>query len=236
VVTVNNPDFPITLGQDRESVPSICANAPASVTTPINTISRPDYETNAKAVAGVARALATGNAEDPGVPLGQEYLYIVPDGGGVPTDVLLGQVTTRVTVTKPCPTAMIVAVLAAPYLVVNVFARFWAKAGTLPVVVAANIRAALAARFALYQADGVTPNPLVDWGYNIKGSDGLPLGLLALSDPFTVVDTAPGVLRLGSAAADFTLNGVHADLAQARNQFPKLGTVTLINGATGASV
>jgi hypothetical protein len=160
-------------------------------------------------------------------------LTIVPAGGGTPSTILKAAVLTGVTVTRPGPTSFSVSVLVPLYLVANIYARLWIRAGYSPTAVATAIRAALIDWFAPNEDDG-TPNLNVDFGYYRKDENGVPSNILALSDIVDVVRDTTGVLRLGTALADFTLNGVHADLTIGLREFPAVGTVILQNGATGA--
>ncbi len=66
----------------------------------------------------------------------------------------------------------------------------------------------------------------------IQDEDGNINGLLAFSDIFDVVKDSTGVRRLSPVDGDFTLNGDHADITLSRKEFPRLGTVTLVDGDT----
>ena len=78
-----------------------------------------------------------------------------------------------------------------------------------------------------------TPNPLVDFGFNIKDAEGNPVGEIAWSDLFNVIRDTPGVRKMGDARLDLTLNGLPADVRLNVREFPVLRTVTLTNGDTG---
>ncbi len=90
------------------------------------------------------------------------------------------------------------------------------------------------AMFRVSEPDG-TPNPLVDFGFNIKDAEGNPVGEIAWSDVFNVIRDTPGVRKIGDARLDLKLNGLPADVRLNVREFPVLGTVTLVNGDTGGA-
>ena len=93
-----------------------------------------------------------------------------------------------------------------------------------------RIRANLAAMFRVSEPDG-TPNPRIDFGFNIRDADGNPAGEVAWSDVLNVVRDTVGVRKV---ADDFTLNGLPGDVALKVRELPALGTITIVNGDTGA--
>jgi len=231
VVSVTNP-LAADGGEERESVEAMRLLIPASVRAQTRCISREDFEIAALLVPGVGRALMLSAIEDVGIPENRGWLYIVPPAGGVPATVLKAAVLVAVTVTRPGPTSFETSVLDPVYLTINVYARVWCRQGYTAATVGASIRAALIAWFLPNETDG-TPNTTVDFGWNMKDVNGDPANLLAWSDIFDVVKDTVGVLRMGAALADFTLNGSHDNVAIDIEEFPKLGTVTLVDGATG---
>ena len=90
----------------------------------------------------------------------------------------------------------------------------------------------LTAMFRVSEADG-TPNPLVDFGFNVKDADGNPAGEVAWSDVFNVIRDTEGVRKIGDLHGDLNLTGLPADVKLAIEEFPVLGTITLTNGDTG---
>jgi hypothetical protein len=233
-VTVTNV-VAIDNGADRQAIAVIQALAPESLRTLTRTVSREDFEINAKQVTGVTRALMMTSNEDPGIDENEGYLYIVPTGGGTPSAALKTAVHVMVTVTKPCMTGFLVSEIDPVYLTVNIVARVWLANGHTAATVRTAIQAALTAWFAMTNSDG-TVNANVDFGFNMKNEDGDPANEIAWSTLFDVVRDVAGVRKVGYADTDFTLNDLHRDLSIATNQFPILGTVTLLNGATGAAL
>jgi hypothetical protein len=249
-VTVTNVEN-ASGGIDRQSNAEIQLLAPASLRVLERTVAREDFEINALKIPGVARALMTTSNEDAGVPENTGILYVVPAGGGVPSqalkDSVKGQFISTPTHTAPFPSTLtfIVRVQDPLYLVVDVQAVVWFSPGLSPAVGAARIRTALASFFALTTIDPVSgetiPNTQIDFGANYKDADGNPLGptggaTLGLGDIFDVVHDTAGVLRVGGSPSDFLLNGGHTDLPILAREFPQLGSVRIINGENGQLV
>lgn len=234
-VTVDNAATATVLGEDRQTVEAMRLLVPASVRAPSRCISREDFEISALLVPGVGRALMLSTSELDGIPETEGWLYIVPTGGGAPSETLKDLVTDCITVTRPGPIGISTTVEDPVYLTINVHVKAWPRAGYAAATMAAAIRTALADWFAPCLDDG-TPNSNVDFGWNLKDEDGLFSGLVALSDLYNVVRDVSSVLRLGTATADFTLNGAHDNIAILAQQFPALGTVTITNGATGGAL
>ena len=89
---------------------------------------------------------------------------------------------------------------------------------------------ALDPRLELYAGE---PNPLVDFGFNVKDSEGNAVGEVAWSDVFNVIRDTLGVRKMGDARLDLTLNGLPADVKLGVREFPVLRSVVLRNGDTG---
>ena len=222
-----------TGGANRQGRESIREEAPASLRVLNRTVAREDYEINAKEVPGVERALMLTSNESVGISENEGILSIIPTGGGLPTQVLKDAVLVQVTITFPNTLTFVVDVQDSIFLTINVGARVFVREGFSEAGVKFEIEEALAAFFALRNSDGST-NTDIDYGFNFKDADGNPSGEIALSDVFNVVRDVAGVRKIGDAIGDFTLNGVHSDLSIDVAEFPVLGTITLINGDTGA--
>jgi hypothetical protein len=233
-VTATNPQK-AQGGLDRQSTAQIQTAAPASLRANTRTVAREDFEINALRVAGVARALMTTSNEDPAVPENSGILYIVPVGGGLASSSLLTAVLTMVTVTYPSTLTFRVTPQVASYAAINVFLRVYKAKGVLGSQVALNLRTTLATYFAIQNPDG-TPNTLIDFGANYLDANGLPSPSFALAPLFDALEETVGVRKLGGQASDFLLNGVHQDVVLQPKQFPTLGTVTILDGDTGATL
>jgi hypothetical protein len=230
-ISVTNPQ-PASGGTDRQTIAQIQALAPESVRVLNRTVTREDFEINARRVPGVARALMLTSNEDGGIPENSGILSVVPQGGGLPSQTLKDAVLEQVTVVFPCTLTFQVTVQDPSYLPVDVQATVYLRQGGNVATVRAAILEALQEFFAVSFADG-TPNSTVEFGFNVKDSNGNPVGEIALSDVFDIVRDVSGVRKIGDRPGDFLLNGVRQDVHIGARQFPVLGTVTLINGDTG---
>jgi hypothetical protein len=231
-IAVANP-LPASGGTDRQSVAQIQALAPESIRVLNRTVSREDFEINARRLPSVARALMITSNEDRGIAENTGILFIIPRGGGLPTQALKDAVKQQVTVVFPSTLTFQVAVQDPVYLRVDVRATVFLRQGANAGVVRAGIQRALVDFFAVSLPNG-TPNPSVDFGGNVKDANGDPAGEVTVSDVFNVIRDVPGVRKIGDGADDFLLNGKREDLVLGTREFPTLGTVTLLNGDTGA--
>lgn len=230
-LSVRNP-LAASGGADRQSIASARLLAPESLRAITRTVAREDFEINARRLTGVARALMLTSNEDLSIGENTGILYVVPRGGGLPTPALRAQVLRQVTEAYPCTLTFQVAVQDPVYRRFDVYARVFLRQGASPSVVRDAIRANLASWFRVTEPDG-TPNPNVDFGFNIKDVEGNPVGEVVWSDIFNVIRDTPGVRKMGDARLDLTLNGLPADLKLNVREFPVLGTVSLRNGDTG---
>lgn len=222
-------------GVPREEVAAARINAPASIQTVNRTVSREDYENNAKKVTAVGRALMLTSNEYSGIGENHGQLFIIPKTGGTPSDLLLTQVHTMCTVTYPNTITFQLQVLAAMYKNVDVRAVVWLAQNAVPGTVKQAILDNLEDFFSPMLASG-EPNPNVDFGFNYKDQDGNPAGEVAFSDIFNIVRDTAGIRKVGAGPTEFTLNGVRDDVSIPLYQFPALGDVTIINGATGTAM
>lgn len=232
-VTVNNAAAS-SGGDDRQTNAQIRALAPESLRVLERTVAREDYEIEAKAVAGIGRALMLTSNQDASVAENEGALYVVPTTGGTATQAQLDAVAARF-VEKPYAPSFRLSIFSGLYLSVNVTAVVYLAKGTTEATAKAAVTAALTAWFAPMASDG-TPNPNVDFGFYYKNAAGNPDGVLPWSDIFNAVRDTAGIRKVGAGAADFLLNGSRADLAISTKEFPKLGTVTLVNGDTGITM
>ena len=79
-----------------------------------------------------------------------------------------------------------------------------------------------------------TPNPRVDFGFNVKDASGNPTGEVAWSDVFNVIRDTPGVRKIGDLHGDLLLNELPADVKLGIQELPVLGpSIALVDGDTG---
>lgn len=238
VVTCTNADGS-SGAQDRQTVAQIKEAAPASLRVLERCIAREDWEIEAIATDGVSRALMLTSDEDPSIPENAGFLFLIPEGGGVPTTDLKNEVAAIFTDDgrKPGPVTFKTFTRDPIYKLLNfrfkVFLRESAErdstkanyAGTL-------IRNDLATFFALNNADG-TINRNVDFGFTFKDGDGNPANEIPLSNLEELVKQSAPVRKLSAHAVDFLVNGLHLDTTLLPREFPQLGTVEIIDGDTG---
>jgi hypothetical protein len=243
-----NP-LPATPGTNRMTIAQIKLLAPESPRVAGRTIAREDYEINARAVTGVARALMLTSDETSMIPEGEGKLFLIPVGGGDPTEVLKEQVLDMVTMSaddylakwgveggNPNQVSFHVDVVAAARQDVDIQTTIYLRAGYTSDAKKAEVKAAilanLAAWFAVQNADG-SPNTNVDFGYNVKDVHGEPAGEIAWSDLFDVVKDTTGVRKIDDSSTGFILNGARSDVAVDLYKFPRLGTVVIYDGDHG---
>ena len=227
--TVTNPSG-ASGGQDRETIASIKQQAPPSTKVTDRTVALDDYEIGAVNVAGVARALMVTSDQVVGIPENRGFLYIVPEGGGAPSDTLKASVLTAVTVTRPNTITFKVMVEDPSYLTVDVAATVFFNDGVNKGGIVTAINTALSEYFQISNPDG-TPNDLVNFGLKYGSDLSLPM-----SDLFCVVEGVSGVRKIGTGDIDFLLNLVHDDVLLQFFEFPQLGTITITDGDTGLVV
>jgi hypothetical protein len=230
-VSVTNPE-PASGGTDRQTIAQIKALAPESIRVLNRTVSREDFEINARRLPEVARALMLTSNEDGGIAENTGILYVVPRGGGIPSQALKDAVEAQVTEVFPSTLTFQVSVQDPVYLAVDVAATVFLRQGANSAVVRSAILRALQDFFAVSLPDG-TPNPAIDFGFNFKDAEGNPVGEIALSDVFNAVRDVAGVRKIGDGPDDFLLSGAREDLPIGVREFPILGEVTLLNGDTG---
>lgn len=243
-ITVSNPDGPTVLGTDRETVEQARVNGPASIRANTRTVSRTDFEDNARLVDGVARALAITKNEDPTVVSleNRTNVYIVPTGGGAASDETKSAVLTMFTETRPVMTTHSVQVLGAVYKTFNIVAWVYLASGAVASTVRQAIQDTLEEWFEPTISDTNSdlfglPNPNVNFGFYAKNAADEPEPLIRWSDIHDLLKVA-GVRKLGTPADSraMTVNGVADDVALELIEFPILGTVTIYNGDTGAII
>ena len=233
-LTVRNPE-PASGGTDRQSVASAKLLAPESLRTLTRSVTREDFEINARRVPGVARALMLSANEDPTIAENSGILLVIPQGGGMPTPALKNLVLDQVTRIYPAPLTFQLSVQNPVYKTINIEAHIFLSQGQAAAAVRERIKTNLATMFRVSEPDG-TPNPLVDFGFNLKDSWGNPAGEVAWSDVFNVIRDTQGVRKVLNAPDGLKLSGLSADVKLGLKEFPALGTITLLNGETGSSL
>lgn len=254
-ISVSNAAGPTRSGVDRTSTAQIRVLAPESLRVLGRAVAREDFEIGARAVPGIARALHLTSNESSAIGENEGRLFLVPDGGGSVSASVIADVLAQFSSTYPKLNTFVLNAQTAGYLTLNVSCKVRFRKGYASVTVAADIRARLASWFSvtitpavlwniapdvarresLSQSDTKSQidNPLVDFGYAMQDVDGNPTGFFAWSDVFNVVRDTPGVLRVEPDVEGLTLNGERDDVDIDPWQFPVLGTVVVIDSASG---
>lgn len=235
-ITVNNANAS-SGGTDRETNEQIRQNAPASLRLLTRAIAREDFELAAETINDVARSLHVTKNEVDAIDENTGRLYLVPVGGGTASGALIAQVENLFKFDGAYPKASTyqLSVFSASYLTVNISTTVYFYAGVSKTSTRAAIVSALEAWFDPQNSDG-TKNENVNFGYYIQDDDGEPSGFLPWSDLFNVIRDTSGVRKVDAGSSGLLLNGARADLAISAIEFPVLGTVTVIDAATGLPV
>lgn len=220
-------------GTNRESNAQIATNAPEALRVLRRAVAREDYEIVAQKVPGVARALMVTSNEYPGVQENEGLLLLATPDAQAPSGALLAAVSAQFDAAGPFPkpTTFQLHVQGAQYLTVAVTATVYLAPGAVAATVRALIQARLSAFFAVALGNGA-PNPLINFGYYFQDQAGAPTGRFVWSDVFNVVRDTTGVGEVDAGPTGFLLNGLRADVPIDAIQFPRLGAVTLFDGAT----
>lgn len=229
-------------GLDEETVAELQEAIPESLRARNNTVSLEDYAINAKDVDQVARAMLLTSDQSGTIITSENYgqLYIVGVGSryytdgpyqpATPTQATLDEVADIFVSSKPKTVTFRLDVLAYIAEEITITARVKLQQGANASDVDTAIRRNLQDFFAPQNADG-TENDQIDFGFNYRDADGALDNRLAWSDLFNAVRDATGV-----RAVDRDTFLPVDDPVIPVNSFPTLGTVTLINDATGLAL
>ena len=195
-------------GSDAETLSQIKAHAVANLIAPTVLLTRLDVESAASNIPGVQIASAVNWENMDGVPKNLIYIYIMPVGGGAPSDALLDTVTFYLTSTKQIVMGINAFVLPINYVTVNFQFHLVASKGYTTSAVQNAVIAMLVKMF--------------DPTQKVTGFTVAPGMLVALSQISAILQTQiPGVasVSIETPADDIQLNPT---------QFPVLGTVTFV--------
>lgn len=245
-VSATNPQA-ATGGTDRMTLEQARVLAPASLRVLTRTVTKEDFETVAKSVRGVARALMATSNEYAGIDENTGRLYIVAQGAKLasgriapdsPSQGLLDAVQIEILTNKPPTITFSFEMYAAVFNNIQISARLYLKQGAKEDVVGPLVRTALADFFAAQLSEG-TDNPDIDFGANLKDAEGTIQGELVWSDIFDVIKNVDGVRKIDEGAQGLLVNTgtgwVRRSVTLLPIEFPRLSTITLTNGDTGSS-
>lgn len=235
-VLVRNPS-PSSGGVDAMTVEEARVAIPGHVRTAgKRTVAKSDYETNAKRVRGVARALFMTSDDDPSIDENTGKLYVIPVGGGLPSTTLKDAVHDLIVDEYPVTTTFTFSVEDPLLLQIPVTATVALNRGVTEAQARTAIETALDALFALQDEDGVE-NPRIDFGYRIRTevmAPGATLGEVPFSDIIDAIRNAtlPNGTRAIRKVDEDTL-APPDDVPVADTEFPVLANVVLFNADTG---
>lgn len=225
-------------GADRETVAQARERAPRSLRVLNRTVARQDFEDAAVQVSGVARALMLTKAEYALIPdYNYGFLWVVPDGGGTPTGVLLAAVEDYINDNLPTMLTFGFEARVPLYKAVDIEATVYLTQDADEAVTATAIREALSAYFAPLNADGAT-NTEIEFGFNLKDAAGDPDPLVSWSAIQNVINDTAGVRRVGTPGdgEGLLLNTLADDVDLALPEFPAAGDLVLTNGDTAGVI
>jgi len=226
-------------GVDRMSVEEARVAIPASLRTTGNrSVTRTDFEDNSKKVRGVARSMMLTSDDDGSIPENSGKLYVVPVGGGLPSSQLKQDVADLINDDYPPCLTFTFSVEDPSLLIVSVTATVYLNTGVSEADARTAIENSLDSFFSLLNDDG-SENTQIDFGFKVRSlrmPAGSTQGEIPWSDLFNAIGDAAladGSLALRKVAED-TVVPVN-DVLLTDIEFPVLGSITLVNGATSGS-
>lgn len=242
-VSVTNPTA-FSGGADEITVAEARVKAPKSLRILKRSVVESDFSNNAEAVPGVARALMVTADLGSGVQENTGILYVVAKGESldsgniapaVASTTLLSTVHSYIETNAPPTLTFTFETRAAPLFPVDVTVIVYLRSGASTSIVGDAIRANLADYFSVMTSGGVQ-NELIDFGANIKDEDGTILAELPWSGVFNAIVDTTGVREVSAGTNGLLLNGLRKSVQLNVEEFPILGQVTIINGATGNQI
>jgi uncharacterized phage protein gp47/JayE len=208
---VNNDAGVSTVGLDQETITELKQNIPNWIITSNRCVTNLDFNAVLESVPGVARGLSLSKDEDDTIPALTIKNYIVPTGGGDPSEDLIDLVMAELTANRPKVLTVAIDVLGADYLTVDVTATVTARAGytsTQKLELKASVEEAIAGAFD-YAAKDNDGTWLIDFG-KVDYRNRL----------IYIIMNVPGV-------ANVNLVSPAADISPTAHQIPALGVVTV---------
>ena len=201
------------------------------------------FEIVATNVPGVARAFmaTSNNSTDVGEDRGR--LEIIAFGEelasgrfapATPTQSTLDLIAAKFEQTGDYPSVMgvVIEVVAATYTDANIVVRIYKDSSYTQADVSENIRNSLKDFFAVALRDK-TPNPAIDFGARLLGSDGLPDYTIAWSDIFNAINDTDGVRQIPPQTNNLLINGLQSNLFLLPRKFPRIGAITILDMDAG---
>lgn len=169
-VSVVNEE-PAVGGADEEDIERMRWRIPKARRSGDRSVHNEDFEANALSVPGVIRAKAATAREDPSIEEATQRVYIVPEGGGEPSPLLLSQVEALFRDVKPALSTIELDIRGARYHDFDVVAQIRVHPGYDELKVAADVEAAIRKYLDFESVDPFTGRYIVDWGRTIHLSE-----------------------------------------------------------------
>lgn len=187
-ISVTNP-LAATGGADKEDMEVARYRAPQEARSREVSITVDDIQANAESVAGVARALCRLTWQDSSIPDNTARVYIVPEGGGLPSQALKDAVIQELTQNKPMPPTMGLEVVDPLYKVVDIVGTIYVLPTADKAAIEAQKQAVLADLFSYTKRDENNAY-VVDFGKTLYLST-IIAALRNIPGVYNVVLTAP---------------------------------------------
>ena len=231
-------------GTDRMGIEEVRAQLPASLRTLTRTVSKQDFEDAGQSVSGVARALMLTSNEGSSIAENSGIMYVVARGTtlasgriapAAPSTTLLTNIETYINTSKPPMLTFTWEARAAVFKDINIAARVYLEQGVNSTTVGNAIRTNLADFFAAQLSAGVA-NPDIDFGANLKNAAGTIVAEVVWSDVFNVIRDTTGVRKVSESTTGLLLNTLRQSVVMQNKQFPRLGTTSIVDVDTGATI
>lgn len=158
-------------GAEEEDIERMRWRIPKARRSGDRSVHNEDFEANALAVSGVARAKALTAREDPSIEEATQRVYIVPSGGGDLTSALKAQVEAMFREIRPALSTIEVDVRSAIYHDFDIHAEVRVKPGFDPDATKAAVEQAIREYLDFEAVDPYTGRYRVDWGKPIHLSE-----------------------------------------------------------------
>ena len=210
---------------------------PIASTTRDTAVDEDDFENVAISVSGIARAAMVTSEQDPDVDDDYGLLYLVARGSklisgrfaaAAPTVAQIAAVEYKLSKAGGKRPLMLFSydVRPAVFRTVTHSVKIYKASNYSQTVVAANIRAAVADFYAV-SLSGKQPNPGIDFGFRLLGSDGTSDYTIAWSDLFEAIKSAAGVRRISHDVDCLLLNDIRASVTLLPHEWAIPGAVTI---------
>jgi len=206
-VKVNNAAA-ATGGQDQEDINHIRESLPSWISTSKRCVTKNDFAEAAQNVVGVQRVLVLTNEDDSNIPVLTVKIYVVPVGGGTPTQTLLDAVIQEVTVNRPKILTLAVDVQPAKYQTINVTCNVTVASGYSATDVKTAVENAIKQFF----------------DYSRQESDGS--WAIDFGKPIYLAKLISWVMNV-AGVANVSFSSPTSDITPSKDVIPALGTLTI---------